>query len=73
MYFNKVKENYEFIETVIDYSRDFNFDYFGWCSLKDIYLLKIGDLIAERPQQLYVRVALMVTNTPEDFIEKIMI
>jgi hypothetical protein len=36
---------------------------------KDIYLLKIGDLIAERPQ-LYVRVALMVTNTPEDFIEK---
>jgi hypothetical protein len=35
---------------------------------KDIYLLKIGDLIAERT--LYVRVALMVTNTPEDFIEK---
>jgi ribonucleoside-diphosphate reductase alpha chain len=41
VYFNKVKENYEFIETVIDYSRDFNFDYFGWCSLKDIYLLKV--------------------------------
>lgn len=69
-YYNKVKDNYELIESVIDYSRDFNFDYFGWCSLKDIYLLKIGDTIAERPQQLYVRVALMVTNTPEDFIEK---
>ena len=70
-YFNKAKENIELIESVIDYSRDFNFDYFGWCSLKDIYLLKLKTgMIVERPQQLYVRVALMVTNTPEDFIEK---
>jgi hypothetical protein len=40
VYFNKVKENYEFIETVIDYSRDFNFDYFGWCSLKIFIYLR---------------------------------
>ena len=71
VYYNKVKENIELIESVIDYKRDFNFDYFGWCSLKDIYLLKMknGQLV-ERPQQLYVRVALMVTNTPDDFREK---
>jgi len=70
-YFNKVKENIELIESTIDYKRDYHFDYFGWCSLKDIYLLKTkGNVILERPQQMYVRVALMVTNTPEDFIEK---
>ena len=70
-YYNKVKENIELIESVIDYTRDFNFDYFGWCSLKDIYLLKMknGQLV-ERPQQLYVRVALMVTNNADDFREK---
>jgi ribonucleoside-diphosphate reductase alpha chain len=70
-YYNKVKENIELIESVIDYKRDFNFDYFGWCSLKDIYLLKMknGQLV-ERPQQLYVRVALMVTNNADDFREK---
>lgn len=70
-YYNKVKENIELIESVIDYRRDFNFDYFGWCSLKDIYLLKMknGQLV-ERPQQLYVRVALMVTNNADDFREK---
>jgi ribonucleoside-diphosphate reductase alpha chain len=70
-YYNKVKENIELIESVIDYKRDFNFDYFGWCSLKDIYLLKTKDgQLAERPQQLYIRVALMVTNNAEDFREK---
>jgi hypothetical protein len=31
--------------------------------------LKIGDVIAE-PQQMYVRIALSVTDTDEDFIEK---
>jgi len=73
IYYNKVKENIELIESVIDYSRDFNFDYFGWCSLKDIYLLKLsnGDLV-ERPQHMYVRVALMTTSNPKDFKEKYM-
>lgn len=70
-YFNKVKDNIDLIESVIDYKRDYHFDYFGWCSLKDIYLLKTKEgIILERPQQMYVRVALMVTETPEDFIEK---
>jgi ribonucleoside-diphosphate reductase alpha chain len=70
-YFNKVKENIDLIESTIDYKRDYHFDYFGWCSLKDIYLLKTkSNVILERPQQMYVRVALMVTKTPEDFVEK---
>lgn len=68
-YYNKVKENIDLIESVIDYNRDYHFDYFGWCSLKDIYLLKIGDVVSERPQQMYVRVALTLTNNAEDFKE----
>ncbi len=70
-YYNKVKENIDMIEAAIDYKRDFHFDYFGWSSLKDIYLLKTKDgTIVERPQHMYIRVALMVTKTPEDFLEK---
>ena len=70
-YYEKVKKNIDLINKVVDYDRDYNFDYFGWCSLKDIYLIKDKDgNILERPQQLYVRVALMVTETEEDFIEK---
>lgn len=70
-YYNKVKENIDLIESVIDYSRDYNFDYFGWCSLKDIYLLKTSEgMVIERPQHMYVRVALMVTANAKDFKEK---
>lgn len=70
-YYNKVKENIELIESVIDYEKDYNFDYFGWSSLKDIYLLKLSDgTIVERPQQMYIRVALMITNNADDFFEK---
>jgi ribonucleoside-diphosphate reductase alpha chain len=71
IYYNKVKENISLIESVINYDKDYQFDYFGWCSLKDIYLLKLpnGNVI-ERPQHMYVRVALMLTNNNVDFIEK---
>ena len=71
IYYNKVKENIVLIESVINYDKDYQFDYFGWCSLKDIYLLKLpnGNVI-ERPQHMYVRVALMLTNNHVDFIEK---
>ena len=72
-YYDKVKENIELIESVIDYSRDYQFDYFGWCSLKDIYLLKLANgTLVERPQHMYVRVALMTTANPKDFKEKYM-
>ena len=71
VYYDRVKENIDLIESTIDYKRDFQFDYFGWCSLKDIYLLKLKDsTIVERPQQMYVRVALMLTNNHKDFKEK---
>lgn len=48
-----------FIENIIDYSKDYNYDYFGICQLMKSYLLKDKNgKIAERPQQMYMRVAL---------------
>jgi ribonucleoside-diphosphate reductase alpha chain len=47
----------------IDYSRDYNFDYFGFKTLEKSYLMKIFDTdsnrmkVVERPQHLYMRVA----------------
>ena len=42
----------------IDYSRDFNFDYFGYKTLEKAYLMKINDKISERIQQLIMRVSI---------------
>jgi ribonucleoside-diphosphate reductase alpha chain len=48
------------ISTEIAYSRDFEFDYFGFKTLERSYLLKVNGKIVERPQHLFMRVALGV-------------
>lgn len=42
----------------IDYSRDFNYDFFGFKTLERSYLVKIGSKVLERPQHMLMRVAL---------------
>ena len=52
-----VTENKEALEAAIDFSRDFNFDFFGFKTLERSYLLKINGKIAERPQHMLMRVS----------------
>ena len=46
------------INKMMDYSRDYVFDYFGYKTLEKAYLLKINDKIIERPQDMFMRVAI---------------
>lgn len=50
-----MKDNYEAINAVIDYSRDFGYDFFGFKTLEKSYLLRVDNEIAERPQHLLMR------------------
>jgi len=55
------------IDNVIQHDNDYNFDYFAWRSLQEMYLLKKSDgRVIERPQHMYMRVALWVTTNMED-------
>lgn len=45
------------LNAAIDYTRDFAFDYFGLRTLMKSYLLQINGKIVERPQHLFMRVA----------------
>jgi len=58
------------IDAVINHDNDYNFDYFAWRSLQEMYLLKepTGKVI-ERPQHMYMRVALWVTKSFEEAVE----
>ena len=58
--YNIVTTNCERIDNYIDYYRDYEFDYFGFKTLERSYLLKIEDQIVERPQDMYMRVALSI-------------
>jgi ribonucleoside-diphosphate reductase alpha chain len=57
-----VLENRDVIDSAIVMDRDFDFDYFGIKTLERSYLIKIGQKIVERPQYLYMRVALGICN-----------
>ncbi|MAF37118.1 ribonucleoside-diphosphate reductase subunit alpha [archaeon] len=61
---NKSKFNF-----VIDYSRDYNFDYFGFKTLERSYLIRVNGVIVERPQHMLMRVSIGIHN--EDFKEAI--
>jgi ribonucleoside-diphosphate reductase alpha subunit len=52
-----IKENREFLDSSIIYDRDFRYDYFGFKTLERSYLLKVNGIIAERPQQMLMRVS----------------
>jgi ribonucleoside-diphosphate reductase alpha chain len=60
----------ENIDNVINHDNDYNFDYFAWRSLAEMYLLKLSEgKVVERPQHMYMRVALWVTNTFKEAVE----
>ena len=47
--FTVMRDNYERINEVIDYSRDFDYDFFGFKTLERAYMLRVDGKIAERP------------------------
>ena len=50
-------------QKMIDYTRDFNFDYFGFKTLEKGYLMKQNGKIVERPQHMWMRVAIQLHGT----------
>jgi ribonucleotide reductase alpha subunit len=52
-----IQENAPLLDSTIIYDRDFSFDYFGFKTLERSYLLKMNGKVAERPQHLFMRVA----------------
>jgi ribonucleoside-diphosphate reductase alpha chain len=53
-----IEQHAELLDSTIIYDRDFGFDYFGFKTLEKSYLLRIDGRIAERPQHMYMRVAI---------------
>lgn len=52
-----IAEHADLLDSTIIYDRDYAFDYFGFKTLEKSYLLRIDGSVAERPQHMYMRVA----------------
>ncbi|PNS13966.1 ribonucleoside-diphosphate reductase large chain [Sphaceloma murrayae] len=55
--YNTVMKHSDELNSAIVYDRDFNYQYFGFKTLERSYLLRIDGKVAERPQQMIMRVA----------------
>ena len=53
-----IHDNAELLDSTIIYDRDYGFDYFGFKTLEKSYLLKLDGKVVERPQHMYMRVAI---------------
>ena len=53
-----ISDNAELLDSTIIYDRDYGFDYFGFKTLEKSYLLKVDGKVVERPQHMYMRVAI---------------
>ena len=56
--YSVVKENQKLLDDVCDYNRDYLIEYFGFKTLERSYLMKINGKTVERPQHMWLRVAI---------------
>lgn len=61
-----IMENSDKLDSSIIYDRDFRYDYFGFKTLTRSYLLKLNGEIAERPQQMLMRVSVGIHKNDID-------
>ncbi|MCL4105826.1 UNVERIFIED_CONTAM: hypothetical protein GTU68_012464 [Idotea baltica] len=52
-----IRKHADRLDSTIIYDRDYNFDYFGFKTLERSYLLKMDNIIVERPQHMLMRVS----------------
>jgi len=72
--YNIVLNNTEFLQNMIDFERDYLLDYFGFKTLERSYLLKVNEgkvkRIVERPQHLFLRVAIGIHGDDFESVKK---
>ena len=57
---NIVKNNKERLDNAINDELDFNYNFFAYMTLSESYLWKVGDKVEERPQYMWMRVAISI-------------
>ena len=58
------------LDNLCDYGRDYLIDFFGFKTLEKSYLMKINKRIVERPQHMWLRVAIGIHDRDWDRVEE---
>lgn len=64
--FRFIETHRDELDSFIDYDRDFAVDYFGFKTLERAYMMKANGVIVERPQHMWMRVAVGIHHELSD-------
>ncbi len=70
IYKSVIERNGQLFDSWIDDSRDYLIDYFGFKTLEKSYLMRVGGKIIERPQYLWMRVAIGIHRNNLDLVKE---
>ncbi len=70
IYYENVSKYYAEYMSMIDFNRDYDIDYFGFKTLEKSYLMHINKKIVERPQHLWMRVAICIHGDKLDLVKQ---
>jgi ribonucleoside-diphosphate reductase alpha subunit len=68
-YYQFVSTHHEFLDSIMDHSRDFLIDYFGFKTLERAYLFRRDGKICERIQHMWMRVAIQIHGEDLEMIK----
>ena len=69
-FYNYVMKYHYKIDKIIDYNKDYDFDFFGFKTLEKSYLYKMNKKVVERPQDMLMRVSLSIHRDDIDLAIK---
>ena len=69
-YYELVREHEETYMELMNFDRDYDIDYFGFKTLERAYLLSINKRIVERPQHMWMRVAIAIHGDKFDSVKE---
>ena len=65
-----VSNNRDVLDSMVDYQRDYLIDYFGFKTLERAYLMRVNKEIVERPQHMWLRVAVGIHGNDLDAVRE---
>ncbi len=69
-FLNIIKKHADYFETILNYDRDYEIDYFGFKTLERAYLMRHQRIITERIQHMWLRVAIQIHGEKLDKIKQ---
>ena len=69
-YIEIINEYGDYFDNLIDYKRDYLIDYFGFKTLERAYLMHLNKIIVERPQHMWLRVAICIHKNDLDAVKE---